>query len=464
MQPENTQPNDNVSQLQVPEQAPAEQAPTVMQNDSGPQVVTIAKNKGFFSKHIRPILMVAGLVIFAGVAAAYLGYVVPNKPEHMWNSALVNTGKGYDKLSQFADNLSSIKGSTIDGNFKIGGDTSADGLIKGSSDSNGNGELSGNISAAGMKIDYNFRTIKAANSTYPDVYFKLDGLQGLGDLLGSGNPELTKSINGLNGQWYFIDHSLFSQLRGDSGSANQQISANDIKPVLNAVGNASKQYIFTSDTKKQAIVIRQKIGKETQDGRSVYHYKAGINKANLKAWNQQVCDNLKDTKLFKYFANGEGADQMLKDCKDTSSIDNIKDSDTTDVWVDTHTKLVHKVRFYSSQSNKNNYFDIGQDYQGGDEIPFMLGFVSQNSGKGSIKLVLNTKTNSLKLSGDASSGSGSKTNGNFSLNITPNSAPVKVETPTGAKSFVQLLNDMGLGSLLNSYQPAGQNSLPTSGA
>ena len=169
------------------------------------------------AKFLVPGIVV--LVLLAGSAAAYFGYVQPNQPVNMWNSALANTGKGYDKLTSYATNYDTTKGTTIKGGFKVSGDVSADGSLSGASDGQ-NSDISGNVSAMGLKINYALKTIKSAGNT-PDVYFKLDGLDGLGNLLGSGDPTLTQGINSLNGQWYFIDHSLFDQFaKGANASAS----------------------------------------------------------------------------------------------------------------------------------------------------------------------------------------------------------------------------------------------------
>ena len=391
------------------------------------------------------ILVLVLILLLGGSAAAYFGYYVPNQPQNIWNKALVNTGKGYDKLTTYATQTKNAKGLSINGSFKASGGAAIDGTISGTT-SNQNSDIKGDVSAVGLKINYEVRTIQSAGNT-PDVYFKVDGLQGLGDLIGAYDSELTPTINSINGQWYFIDHTLFDQFAAGTNSQTQ-LTANDVNSILGAIGSASKQYVFTNDTSKQVIVVKQNLGKETQDGRTVYHYKIGYNKANLKSYVSALCQNLKNSSLKKFFNNDEKTMEQTVGC-DTAAqnVDKLSDSGTADAWVDMHTKLIHKIRF-SDKSNANNYFDIGQDYQGGSSFPFTIGFNTKDdtsTSSGSLKIVLNTQTNEVTFSGQAQindSGSDNETV-TFNLTLKPNNSPVNVQKPDGAKNILQLLNDLG---------------------
>jgi hypothetical protein len=438
------------------------------------------KNKKWYkpSKKIALILALP-LLFIGGGASAYLGYYVPNKPENVWNTALTNTGKGYDKLSQYATAKKDVKDMSAKGSFKISGSVAADGSFNGASDGK-NGQLTGTTSAVGLKINYDVRTIDSPGNT-PDVYFKIDGIQGLGELaadyavpLGGDGSSVKKALNGLNGQWYFVDHTLFDQL-AKSSNTSLQISSNDVSSALKAVGDSSKQYLFTDNPDKAAITVKQYVGKDTQDGRKTYHYKVGVNKENLKAYNKSLCDNLIKTKLFKLFSqNGVGDEDFSKECFDSTGIDKIKDSQTADVWVDLHTKLIHKVRI-AEESNSNNYTDIIQDYQGGNELPFSIATHTQekvdssiysgasasskpHTTSGQIKMKLNMKTNTF-IADATFEDSGSTTNkGTFNLILAPSNQPVKVEKPAGAKTIIELMNDLGFSDMVSGNQSSAKDA------
>jgi hypothetical protein len=446
--------------------------PDHLTSDSSTQQQT--KKSRFKPSKKLALIGIVPLLLAGGASAAYFGYVVPNKPENIWKSALTNTGEGYDKLSQYATAKKNVQGMSAKGSFKISGSMAADGTFNGVSDGK-SGQLTGNISAVGLKINYDVRQIQSPGNS-PDVYFKIDGIQGLGSLvggyaglLGADSTSITNALNGLNGQWYFIDHTLFDQFAKGSNDGLQITSA-DVSGALKAVGDSSKQYLFTNDPEKMAIVVKQNIGKETQDGRTVYHYKVGVNKANLKAYNKSLCDNLIKTKLFKLFETNSSGDQDLtKECTDTTDIDNIKDNQTADAWVDMHTKLFHKIRFSSSE-NKNSYVDIIQDYQGGDEFPFSIATHSQESidnndissaskskpatSDGLIKMKLNMKTNTFTADANFEEKSGSNDDkGTFNLTLAPSTQTVKVDKPANAKTIIQLINDLGFGDISAASTP-----------
>jgi hypothetical protein len=401
----------------------------------------------------KPLLAVplALLVLLAGSAGAYFGYYVPNQPQNIWKTALTRTGKGYDKLTQYAvTQFKADSGLKLDGKFQTSGFFSSDGTFSGDSDKD-NGEFTASVSAGGVKVNTDVRLLKSSTST-PDIYFKIDGIQGLGDLVsGFIGPQYKNAINNLNGKWYFIDHSLFDQISSGNGN-NLQISSADVNSVLKAIGDASKQNVFTSDPDKMAFTVKKEVGKEKQDGRSVYHYVAGINKDNLKNYINALCDNLKQSNLKKYFNGDAQSTADAIGCSTASkSVDNFDTSRTADVWVDLHTKLIHKVRITDTK-NKDNYFELVQDYQGGDKFPFAMNFHSKDSGltnDSSINLTLDTKANSLEFKAQTTDSGADNLKASAELTISPHSGKVNVQKPDGAENIIQLLNDLGFADIVN---------------
>ena len=302
----------------------------------------------FLSKKVI-LPVIAFLFLAGGGAGAYLGLIAPNQPKNMWNTALSRTAKGYDKLAEFIAKPKQSKGLALKGSFKSSGAFASDGDFEGSSN-NDDGDFKGTISATGLKLDLELKTIKSPGNS-PDIYFKVSGLQGLGTLLGGGEPELVNAFDGLNNKWYFIDHTLFDQFSGGTNT-NTQVTTADVGSMLKAIGDASKEYIFTSDSKKAAIVLKETVGKEQQDGLSVYRYKASVNKQNLKSYIDKLCANLKNSNLKKFLGdNPESVDEAVG-CKSLKEdADKINESKTADVWVDTKTKLIHRIKFTFSSSN-----------------------------------------------------------------------------------------------------------------
>lgn len=391
-----------------------------------------------------PIIIFGAVVALGGASAgAYYGIIAKENPTKLWQEALVNTGKGYDKLAGYITNTKLSQGYSLKGSFSSTGSVALDGTLSGGSDSK-NSQVTGTISVAGTKADFDLRQIASSNGS-PDVYFKVNGVQGLGTLLGGSTP-LAKSLNSLNNQWYFIDHSLFNK---SSSTTNSQPQAgnSDISSALKAVGDASKAYIFTNDKSKSAIILKSTVGKETGGGRTAYHYKVSINKDNLKAFNKQLCNALSTTKLNIFLGSKTGSDSQ---CIGASYINGLDPSTTADAWVDTGTKLISKVRITQGNS-ADNYIDIAQQYYGGDNFPLTITLRSKDGAvinTDNIKLVFNTKTSSVALSGDIISTGGSPLLASYSVNLAPDTTPVNVTKPAGAKTLAYLLNGLGLGGLL----------------
>ncbi len=425
-------------------------------------------------------MIIALLIILSSGAGAFFGYYLPNKPENVWSTALSRTAKGYDKLAEYVSEKRDSQGVVIKGSFKLSGGLAADGTFEGKSNDD-NGEFKGLISATGLKINLDLKTLKSPGNS-PDIYFKLTGLEGLGELLGGGDPTATSAFNSLNNQWYFIDHTLFDQLAPGSNTRTQ-ITTDDVSSILKAVGDATREYIFSNDSKKAALTVRQKVGKEKQDNRSVYHYKIGFNKENLKAYATKLCDNLKASKLNEFFNGDTASVEGALDCQGLKdSINKINDSKTADAWVDLKTKLIRKVRFtyssgqkktgdvevqpgqddFSSEPQRNGYVEISQNYTGGDVFPFKIYYqneekytysstdTSTTTTSGELNVSLDMKSNKLTLAGDyqtKSVGDGSSVK--FNLSVSPSPGEIKVGKPAKSKNLIQLLNDLGFGELFS---------------
>ncbi len=418
------------------------------------------KSKLAFLKPSKKLAVIVALfALFGGGASAfYFGYYTPNQPADVWSSALSNTGKGYDKLSQYATSSKKTKGISVKGSFKLSGLVAADGTFSGASENN-NSQLTGSISAVGLKINLDVRTIASAGNS-PDVYFKVDGIAGLGTLFGNFDPTYTTALNGLNNTWYLVDHTLFDQFAQGSNS-NLQLSSQDVSSALKAVGDASKSYVFTKDEQKMAFKVSKYVGKEKVDNRNTYYYKVSVDKTNLKAYVKALCTNLKASKINKFFdGTGQSIDQALSCQNGDTTINNIDASGSADVWVDLHTKLIHKIRF-TDKTNKSDYFDIAQDYQGGDVFPFSVSVNDKNGGDTTvlvIKMSLNMKTNTFSMDGSLNTTGVSDQKGTFNLVIAPSTAPVKVEAPTGAKNIIELLNDLGISQLISDANSGSSSS------
>ncbi len=404
-----------------------------------------------------PILFVAiaaASLLLVGGVGAYFGVIIPNKPENLWKKGLTNTGKGYDRLVSYAETQKDTKGGKISGSFKV--DTK-EAVIDGTLDSKFYGKDSDtkiDAGAAGQRITLETLTHAADTSTNPDIYLRVNGLKGVDKLLGAGASGIGEQLAAFDNQWYFVDHTLLDQLeksatKSDTSSL-QDIKSQDVIDFAKAVGEPTKQYVFTDDESKSVLVVKQNVGKETVDGRGAYHFKVGINKEHLKAYNQALCDKALSTKIYKStVGSGQSAADLKKQCEDTEGINSIKDTDTADVWVDTKTKLIRKVKF-TDPKIAANFTELGLNYNGGDEYPFLVTANSdENGSKGKVTLsvTLNTKSNTAAIDlafEDTTDGDTTKVTAKAT--IQPSNDKVEFKKPDGAKSFMELIGGFFGGS------------------
>lgn len=385
------------------------------------------------------------LLVLVGVAGFYFGYY--NNPSVIYSQSLSNTGKGYDKLMEYVEKESSkdYKGYEFSGSYKysLGMGISAEGELKSKAyDNNSITTLSLEYDKVNIKGEA--RTIKTDGKT-PDVYVKASGLSEIGSLLGT--PEVDNVISKVNDQWVFIDHQLFEALSQQaSGGAEEPETPGkaEVLDALKAFGEVNKDYVYTTKKDKAVLRVVEKKGGEEVDGHNTYRYEVGFNKENVKKYIDAQKKAMAQSKMGDWLKKNNYQDDVNKAFDDMKeSANEIKEKDTFDIWMDTKTRLVYKVRV---SEEAKSYTDIGLDYKGGDDYPFFIAGKA-DSFKAVFTATLNAKTNSIDFDISASDASGA---GSFSFESSyqPNNDQVKVEKPTNAKSFDQLMQELGYGEML----------------
>lgn len=443
--------------------------PPVM-NAQQPVVVTQTAGKKFKFGKLGIIGVVAGAVIVfgGGSAAAYFGYVVPNKPENIWKTAMDNTSKGMDKLVAASETQKDIKGMSATGNFKMTGDFATDGTIEAKSYEN-NASFKFDVGAVTTRVNVEGRLISSVNSTYPDIYIKASGIKGLGSLIGDYGPML----DGLDGQWIAIDHTLLDNLQSSAtgGSSNgasaPALTVEDSIKIQKAITDVTKKYVFTSDSSKSILTVASNVGKEKQDDRSVYHYKVTLNKQNTKDFVNAMVDAL-DNSPFSKAAGGSKIRDTIDMNGLISSIDDIKSTDAADVYVDKSTKLVRAIKFVDPKDTAT-YIELKVPYVGGDTMPIKMTVVGRDDAKSPLQTVSMSVTSNMKtgaadmdmtfnLPSADSESKGEKMS--MKLNIKPSNEKLNLTKPSGAKSVNELLSSLYGGnssaSLLEGYGTTGE--------
>jgi len=425
-----------------------------------PESPTPAK-KSLIKKLIKP--GIALVVIVGGAAAFYFGYWM--NPSVIYGQSLKDTGTVYSKLISYVDTQSKVtyKGAKISGdlNYVTGGATITGNLTEQSSGTNSTASFT--TSFAGKKIDFEARSVTASGQKTPDVYIQLTGVKdlGLADSLGV-SPEQVAAVDG---KWIVIDHTVIDALKTQiqaqltaNGSANKpSLSKTDIISAAKDFGTVNNQYVFTSNKSKSVTKVIKNIGFETINGHKTYHYKVGFVKANVKSYITAIRDSLQKDSLGKWATaqTGQSVNDLIGYNDLEKSADNIKATDTIDVWSDTSSRIIYKVRVSDPTNAATNYVDVGLDYKNSDSLPFFMNFVdntdSTNKTAVNVLATINPKANSLagKISFNATDSTDSTNNTSLvaNLSVQPTNDALNLTAPTGAVSLKDALNALGMGDL-----------------
>lgn len=428
-----------------------------------PQPVTTPTNekpKSGKPKWFLPAIF-AGLLVLGGGAAAYLT-VFQSTPEKAWKSALSNTADGLDKYLTNTYN-SQNKGFKVDGSFDVSSPIAIDGSVKGQwyeSD----GEMTADFGAGGARFTAEVKTITPEGSTTPDIYAKVDGLEGIDSLLGSfGATDVQgygEMLSSLNNQWFFIDHTLIDQATATQDSSSLEFSEDDMKKVTNNVSAVLRDRMFTTEQDKAIFTIAEKLGKEDFGGTSTQKIRVAVDKENFKEFVTALKDSIKDTKL-EDLVKANQEDKTLEEALEFEDLlKELDDADfsniTADVWVEANGGYVRNVRIYPMADKKDsNYLDFGMKYTGGDLFPLeMKATVDDDGSKGTLTLGLqvNQSNGDAKFSFDLDmtiDGGDIKANGE--LSVSGSNEDTDVDKPLDAKNIFELLGGFG-GALTDTYE------------
>ncbi|HSX17553.1 MAG TPA: hypothetical protein VLH86_05645 [Patescibacteria group bacterium] len=265
-------------------------------------------------KMLIALVVGVGVLVLGGAsAAAYFGYVVPNKPQNVLKTALVNSFSESKVKSAHFNGKVSVKdkasNQTIAATFTGGANT--DGAM----------DLQASVDAIVTKVTLDVRSVDG--STY---YLKVGGLEGLPELMsaygGTDASAYASVISGLNQQWIEINQSVLSQL----GS-----SATTLK-----MSQADRDKLAAAYKDHQFLTVQQTLKDEKISGMNSHHYKIAVDKQQLKDFVKAV----KDAKLDSVKMSQDELDSFNNSVKDVDF-----SKHPVDVWVTKDTKLVDQIAF-----------------------------------------------------------------------------------------------------------------------
>lgn len=400
------------------------------------------------------VIAIAAVVLLGGGASAFY-FGIFNSPMNVYKQALSNTAKGYDKLIEY--NQQQVKEGydsfTGDGTFEVTSEAfSTDGRI-GFKGDGADTQLTFDVGLPGSRVEADIRAF-GSDTTNTDYYLKASGLTGLGTMFGS--PEADPMLAQLNDTWVVADHTLVNALSGASSmGTNKPLTNQEVLDALVALSGPNKEYLFSTGDKAVLKVVK-KHGKETVDGHSTYRFMVAINKNNLKAYLKAEQAALKSSKLNNWLKDNNSeaiVDQMFDGMQQAAN--DLKDTDTFDLWVDTNQRIIYKVRFADKDNAAQNFIDLGLDYKGGNSYPFFISGQGSDDGGGfkfKLGMALNAATHETDITLDMDFDAADPVSVNTKLKLKTTKEAVKIEKPTGAKPLAQVLSELGMGDILQYLQ------------
>lgn len=433
------QPTLNTSQPQVTGMPPTPMQPT------SPQPFSPTPGTSGKKKKITIIALIAAVII-ALLGAGYVsGYYIPNQPDNVYKSGFERTGKAVDNLvSEGLEDkkLETYKNSEVSGTVEV---KAAGAEYSGSFNSKYDSKKTDSTATyKNPDQDVNLQVLSSLpdGKVYPDIYFKLSGITGL------GLDEFLPQLKNYDDKWISVSSDYLASVIPadiDDEASGQDFTEKDAAELARIVTDKTREYVFTSDTNKAVVEQRSFVGTEELDGDiTANHYTVAIHKDNTKKYCKALVESVMSSDSYKKIP-GVKADSIDEDKKDAikdcdESVDkDIKDTDTFDLWVDKKTKLIHKIRV-TDENDKGTYLEIGQTYKKGSNVPLFVN-VHSDKDKYDAKLTLDVDTEKSITKGSLTFdyNDNEKYTVKAGFEFKPHNGEIKVEKPAGAVSIEDVM-------------------------
>lgn len=418
------------------------------------------------TKRSKKPFIIAGLAVLALalLSGGYVyGYYIPNKPENVWKTGIDRSGDVLEKLvteSTSEENFESFKNSKVTGSLAFeSGTFKASGSLdtrfnESRSDTDFKLKIEGEEEIVSGKkeldLGLNLKTSLDQNKRFPDIFFRVSGLKEL-EGLGLLSPTMTE----YDSKWIavtseYLEAQLPPAAETDTldFSPAEQLSAEEVSEIGQAVNKTLQEYVFNSDESKSIIKQKEFVGKEKLNDIKTYHYKAGFNAGNIAPFCKAMVENVMSTSGVVKFFNGDAAakdeakDEAIKSCNESVENEDIEDleSYTFDLWMDAKYKLIHKLRF--TEEGEPGFVDFGQRYTGGDEVIFFTEVDTEDLNfKSDLNINLESKKTTLRAEAVGKSDS-EDIKFNMSITIESHSGDIDGNRPDGAVDIQEIENKL----------------------
>ncbi|MDZ7744785.1 MAG: hypothetical protein U5K77_03470 [Candidatus Saccharibacteria bacterium] len=374
---------------------PSQDKPDVQNSTPSLGTPEVAKQPEPINKKKKMSLKVAIAItisLLALGAAGVFGWYIPNRPENVWAAGMERSGEAFEEIV-----LSSVEQESLDTlksmDFSAQLDAAFEGgIITGSMsarytdeviDSSLAFDLSADGENASMEVD--FLTEQPEDAVFPDSYFRITGIDSFGlDMFMPG-------ISNYDGQWIEVSGDWLETSAPDDivdaferdDQEDELLTAEELTEITQAAITPIRDRLFTSDDERAVLKMGDFKGTESlEDNVTANRYEATVDLDNAAAFCYELADSVLSTDAVQ---NQEDVDsQQIEEWKSSAQESCQRDTeseieDEIEVWIDTRTKLVHKIRV-TDNDNENNYTEIGQSYQGGDSVPMFMRFYEGDSG------------------------------------------------------------------------------------
>lgn len=314
--------------------APTTSLPTPANTYAGPEPTPAPSAKKPKGKLKVLLISLAVVLIFSGAGAfAYLGVYLPNQPENVVKAMLANsltadTSKSDGELVfSSGENEFKVK---IASATDVSDITNPKMLVK----------LSADVGVTDILVDYVM--------VDREVYFKIDGLDGLSEILtsqlGASSEQaapITEVMEGVFGHWFVINESMVKQAVDFSKITEAEIE--ELKLAAKDI---------------ELLEIAEVLADEEVRGESAFHYRLRPNDQGAKLF----LDNIKG----KTIAGQEITDSFIEEAKRYIDENPSEPDETVEVWVYKGSKQLAKI--YSEPSEELDisgsmtfeFFDYGE--------------------------------------------------------------------------------------------------------
>lgn len=389
-------------------------------------------------------------VLIALVAVYIFAFYLPNQPDNIFKSGISRTGKATEKIVNEAlekEKIDSLSKAEVSGSLEVKGNGADYSGSFSSKFDNKNSDSNIKYNAEGSEISAQIIAKLPDSKLYPDVYFKINGLSAIG--LGEFMPELVKYED----KWIHASSDYLAQNipAQEETEENIEVNKDDIAELVKIANSTTKEYLFSVEPDKALIENKGYVGTEKLDNDiTANHYNVALNVENSKKYCTALVERIMSSEAYKRLPtiNKDNIDKdkadAVKNCQETSE-DEFADDNKFDLWIDKKTKLIHKARF-TEKDKPGEYFEIGQNYKSGDDIPlFMIVHSDEDSLDIKVNLDMNMKNTTAKGSVDASYGADNeKYSIKGHLEFKPLSGEVNPESPTNTVPIDEILSLFGL--------------------